>query len=270
MNAEKRERLYRVMGEAAALPPEDRQRRAVEAEIAAEGSWAEQEWLKLLQEDERLRLELQRVSVPVGMQERLLRIPDGDSRSQTRCFPWWRFAAAAAVIAVIVGAYFLPHGNRDRLRSVALLAMNEHLNRKDLTVVTQDPSQLAGRLSAALPFRVSLPDLGPEFRLVGGSDCKMCTHRAALSLWSRGGEEFSLLQFIPADFKLPPEMEPVTFCCVDMVPAGAPCDVKVWTRNGYGYALITRNCPRSASKAAVALQREKMRSFFVSRYRASG
>ena len=43
MNTGDNERLRRTMGEAAALSPNDPQRRRMEAELAREGPWAERE-----------------------------------------------------------------------------------------------------------------------------------------------------------------------------------------------------------------------------------
>ena len=93
MNTSDKEKLRRMMGEAAALSPDDPERRAVEAEIAREGEWAEKEWLDLLRFDEHARIELRRVPVPAGLEDRLLSLP-GEPASSRPVFRWAATAAA--------------------------------------------------------------------------------------------------------------------------------------------------------------------------------
>ena len=76
MNEQGRQRLRTEMHVAALMGPDDPLRRDLEGRIAAEGDWAEHEWTALLDEDRRLRLELQRVDLPPRLTERLMAIPD--------------------------------------------------------------------------------------------------------------------------------------------------------------------------------------------------
>jgi hypothetical protein len=105
--------LRRRMGEVAALDSDDPERRAVEREIAKVGSWAGDEWRLLLQENSALRRELQGVSVPPGLEERLLvqidaQLPEAMLQNPRRTRLAWLSAAvvlaACAVLAVLLWA----------------------------------------------------------------------------------------------------------------------------------------------------------------------
>jgi hypothetical protein len=105
--------LRRRMGEVAALDADDPERRAVEREINNAGFWAGNEWRLLLQENSALRRELQEVSVPPGLEERLLvqidaHLPEAMLQNPRRTGPKWLSAAivlaACAVLSVLLWA----------------------------------------------------------------------------------------------------------------------------------------------------------------------
>ncbi len=238
-----RARLRRMMSEAAALPPGDPVRREIEASITKEGEWAEQEWLETLRFDEEVRLRLQTVEPPPGLERSLLSIATQESgRRRPRSRGWWWGAAAAGVAAVVVAGLFsllpVPGKNEGtRLRTLALLAMSDHLADRHLTTATSEARVLEQALGGKLPFRVAVPDLGPGIALKGGRRCSLGPHPVLYSLWNRSGKECSLFQFRPDDFGLPDRMEAVV-----LVPDGGAeresCQVKVWVEEGRGYALV--------------------------------
>lgn len=99
--------VRRRMSEAALLPPEHPLRQAVVEHVAATDGSLEQEWLELVQEDERLRVELARVKPPPpGLHQRLMEIPlQARPSSPAGRFRWAiaaMIAAAALALAVLV------------------------------------------------------------------------------------------------------------------------------------------------------------------------
>ncbi len=76
MSEESKKKLRRAMEEASFLPAGSSRRSEIAAEISREGEWAEVEWHELLAENERLRLDLGRVTAPAGLEESLLQLPE--------------------------------------------------------------------------------------------------------------------------------------------------------------------------------------------------
>ncbi len=90
------------MPEAVLLPPEHPLRQAVVEQVAATDGPLEREWLELVQEDERMRVELARVKPPSpDLHRRLMDIP-----AQTQPVPrsrtgrWWLVVVVAAVLII--------------------------------------------------------------------------------------------------------------------------------------------------------------------------
>jgi hypothetical protein len=123
------------------------------------------------------------------------------------------------------------------LGMVAQLAMKDHLADRHVTTATSEPRVLESVLGRLLPFRVILPDLGPEMALKGGRRCTLGPHPVLYSLWAHSGRECSLFQFRPGDFGLPDKMEAVV-----LVPEGQGegeiCSVEIWVEESRGYALV--------------------------------
>lgn len=237
------ERLRRRMGEAAPLPPDNAQRRAVEAEIAETDGWAEKEWLELLREDEQLRLELQRVPVPPGLEERLDAIPGQAPHSSASGLRRWFGLTAAALLIAVTGV--LLYVNRmgaqaERLRSVAALSAEDHFEASELTVKTTERAAVATALSGEVPFKVKTPDLGQGFALLGARKCALDANAVILTRWERDGQTYSLYQFCPTDFDLP-----LKFRRRILTPEGTPSggnswQVLLWTEAGCAYALVSQ------------------------------
>jgi hypothetical protein len=235
MAGSERDRLRRLMGEAAALPPDDDFRREVEAEVSSAGTWVKEEWLALLRFDEEMRLALRRVPVPPQLKHALL--TTADTQSRRRRFSWFlsrRVAAVMFVVLIASTALVLRQSstNTNSLNKVALLAMSEHFGRGVLSVETRNPSDLERALADQIPFPVVLPDLGENFQLAGGQKCALAKHTVVYSLWRSEGHFHSLYQFQPRDFGLPDTIERTT------VSGNGGCAVTVWTEYGRGYVLV--------------------------------
>lgn len=239
MDRSERERLRRLMEEAAALPPDDPARKQVEEAVSTAGRKAEEEWLELLRFDEKLRLCFQRVPAAPRLEDDLLAIPD----QKPRRGPFgpvrrrWRPMAVAAALILVVGASSLlvgrGGGKTAALQNVALLAMGEHMEESALTVETRDPLELQRALAAEIPFPVVIPSMDRRLSLIGGRRCTLGSHTVVYSRWRDGEARYSLYQFRPQEFRIPNTVEPTS------VP-GEPgrCRVRLWTEKGRGYALV--------------------------------
>jgi hypothetical protein len=243
MNTDEKEKLRRMMGEAAALSPDDPERRAVEAEIAREGEWAEKEWLDVLGFDEHVRVELQRVPIPAGLEERLYSIPGEADARRRPIFRWAVTAAAAALMLICAGiAYFFVNGGTTgrRIREIGLTAIADHAAHKPLTIETRDESVLLASLGPQVYFKAIFPKLGEGFRLVGGRKCSLADRPVIYTRWEKDGYEYSLCLFCPKDFGLPSEFPRVT-----VVPKGGrgkgSHQALVWAEGGCAYVLVAES-----------------------------
>lgn len=237
-----REKLRRLMGEAAALAPDAPQRREVEAEIAQNGPWAEKEWLDLLREDAQMRLELQRVSIRVGMEERLLAIPnDPPRRRSARAWRWMH--VAAGVVIVLAASLFGWQAwrgaqYRNCLQTLALLAVNDHLNDQHLVVETSEKSEFERKLAEYVQFEVKMPDLGQDLKLLGGRKCVLGSHPVVYSLWEGDDGKYSLFQFRPENFDLEEKLRKIVIQPTGSAAQGKICKVLAWREGKHGYALV--------------------------------
>lgn len=226
------------MGEAAALSPDEPLRRDVEAEIARSASWAREEWQALLREDECLRAQLRVVAVPDHLEPRLLALLDAAAQ-RGRWTPLTRWLTVAAAALLVVGLLVTPDlVHSSRLRTVALLAINNHVNDHHVSVETQDAGELGRILSRELPFDVVVPELGEAFELSGGRKCKLGTHPVAYSFWTGPGGKCSLFQYRPGDFELPSGMPRRVVHAKPPAVRGEPRSVVLWADGARGYVLV--------------------------------
>jgi hypothetical protein len=243
MNTGDKEKLRRMMGEAAALPPDDPERRAVEAGIAREGEWAEKEWLDLLRFDEHARIELRRVPPPAGLEDRLLSLPGEHALQRRPILRWAVTAAAAALVLICVGiAYFFVNGGNTgrRVREIGIAAIANHAVHEPLTIETHDRSALLASLGPQVHFRAMLPKLSEGFKLMGGRKCSLDDRPVIYTRWERDGYEYSLCLFCPKDFGLPNEFPRRT-----VVPGGGEgkgtYEALVWAEDGCAYVLVAES-----------------------------
>lgn len=191
-----RDLLRRRMGEAAVLPADDPDRRAIETDIAQAGAWAETEWLDLLRETEALRLALRRGKPPVDLHARLLRIPDevewrrpnvsvGTLSPLSIAGFFGGLIAASLVIATLL---FVPGPTKavaDPVENVAFLAAQNHEHHSFVTVETNDRYELAKRLGEQVSFAVQVPDLSDHYELRGGRRCALGSTAVTCIRWRR-------------------------------------------------------------------------------------
>ena len=224
-----RDKFRRRMGETAAQAPDDPDRRALEQCVAEEQTWAEQEWRDLLLENECLRNELPQVSVPDDLESRLLVVADKAPR-RPASVQWGWSLAAAAVVLILLGVGARNYTTGSRVRSVALLAIDNHLDHLDdhhVSVETPNRGALGQALSPLVAFDVTVPDLGGELQLVGGRKCKLGAHVVAFSLWQEADADYSLFQFQPDDFGLSGQM-----------PRRLVRGARIWCEDSRGYVLV--------------------------------
>ncbi len=239
MNTNDREKLRRRMGEVAALAPDDPLRREVEDEIARQGDWAQKEWLELLGLDECLRIELRRTPETLGLEDRLLAVPDETSLPRHRLVRWGT-AAAAVLLLICGGLAVLVLPGRDhtqRIREIGLTAIGDHMASQRLTVETSETATLVTVLKPQIHFDVKIPQLGQGFRLLGGRKCVISKQTVLYTRWEKGGHEYSLYQFCPKDFGLPNDFSRRTVVS-DGLRSEDACDALVWTEKGCAYVLV--------------------------------
>src|SRR5262245_27821721 len=233
------------MGEAASLPPEHPQRIEMQGEVSRLGAWAESEWLSLLEEGERWRLELGRVDVPEGLEDRLLRIP-AESRGPALSLLGVRprtWLAVAAALLVGIGVWLAlgrggPEPTPRPLDTLAMLAVNDHFHTHSLDVTSSDPKEVESGLRAKIPFEIRWPEFDSPIRLEGGRRCTLGTHPVCFSTWRQGGVRFTLLQVRRRDFDLPEGLRPTTITPKEAAAGRKPMDVLIWTEGADGWALV--------------------------------
>jgi len=241
MNDTPQEALRRRMAEAAALPAHDEHRLAVAREVLEAGDWAEAEWLELIREDERLRLELLRVPPPTGMIERLRQIP---REAPPVGIHWLRRAGSAAAALLLGIGLWLAVQQRaqnpsldGRFQQLGLLAINHHNHHTPLgpSIRGSDRFRLAAVLDRRLHYDIDLPDLGGDFELLGVSVCKLGAHPVACTQWRKGDRTYTLLQLCQRDFELPERFAKQR---VKHITAGQLQQAVFWTEKGCAYSLI--------------------------------
>ena len=224
------------MEETAALPPSDPRRRALEQGLAGERTSADQEWRDLLLENESFRDSLSKVDVPRDLEPRLLAIGDYRWRALTR----WGLAAAAVVLLMLSTELVRRYTNASRMRTVALLAINNHLNHLEDHGVLDQPNrkrELERTLTAHVGFQVAVPELDNGLQLAGGRECKLGTHAVAFTLWRDAVGDYSVFQFQPDHFGLPPTIEPTLVRTPQPAGKQHACGAWIWTDGPYGYVL---------------------------------
>jgi hypothetical protein len=250
MDDKEKEILRRAMSGMAALSPDDPLRLELEGKVAAAGEWARIEWLRLLGAEGALRDRLRRVEVPPGLEERLLASARtaGRTHSALRLSRGW-LAAAAVLLLALSSAFLLPRlrtslESGKELKTLALLAVNNHINSQEVSVVTLDPLFLERELGGAVPFRIVLPSVRTGLSLVGGRQCAFGSRPAVYSRWEGPQDKCSLFQFRCSDFGISNQVGKEVIRCEqtgNRAVEGCRCRVIIWSEEGRGYALVTDN-----------------------------
>jgi len=243
MNEQQQAELRQRMTDAASLAPNDPHRLAVVREVVAAGEWAEREWVDLIANDERIRMDLQRVNTPPTLAARLIQLPDeapaeldgsvaplsldedvADAGDPGMIDDRWRMHGGGAgwvrVAAVVLIAIGLWAGLSNvmstkpstggasvsvdtRLQSLGLLAFNHHMLHHPMHIFADSRADLQSRVDARVPFKVHLPDLGEGCEGEGASICKLDGHDVVCTRWRDGKHIYTLFQYSTADFDLP-------------------------------------------------------------------
>ncbi len=243
-----KDRLRSAMGEAASLPPEDPIRRQIEADIARQGEWAEKEWLELLAQDEHFRIALRRVEIPPNLDKCLLEIPEKGIRSE-RTSIFSRIAAAVLMVVFLICLYSLfinieslwkndAARQQSILQSIATRAVEDHLNHRSIKIETSDPAEFRNKLAGKVPFAVVLPELGSDFKLLGGRSCKFGMNPIIYSLWKAPRGEYSLIQLKLADFDLAGVDKKELVKPKDPLIEKSPCEILFWSSGDAGFILV--------------------------------
>lgn len=232
--------LQQEMGEAAALPPDDPRRRDLEHRLANEQTSADQEWCDLLLENECFRDNLCKVEVPDDLERRLLAVASDTSRPYVSRRWGWGLAAAAVVLLMLSTQLARRYTTVSRMRTVALLAINNHLNHLEdhgVQAQTNEKRALEAALSEQVGFQVKVPDLDDGLQLAGGRPCKLGTHAVAFTLWHDAFGKYSLFQFQTDRFGLLTTIEPTLVRTTQPAGTDHTCGAWLWTEGPYAYVL---------------------------------
>jgi hypothetical protein len=228
------------MGEIAALPPDDPQRRELEQRLSGEPSSTSEQWRDLLLENDCFRDNLCKVDVPHDLEHRLLAQVSVASPQGVVARLGWVLAAVAVVLLMLGTALVSRYSASLRMRTVAILAINNHVNHlenHDVATQSSGNEQLERTLTAMVGFQVVVPTLGNGLNLIGGRKCKLGTHTVAFTLWHDLDGEYSLFQFQPDRFGLPPTIVPKLIRTTQPAGAEHTCGAWIWTEGPYGYVL---------------------------------
>ena len=239
MNAEEVELLRRRMGEVAALSPDDPQRQAVVRQISQVDDVLEREWLELIRADERMRLDLARITPPPGLQERLLAIPNQAAvRGRWMFRPSRWISALAAVLLLAAGLWgwtsVKKHQEARAVKLVATITMASHETEPEVAMVSSDWEKVRLTFQPSVYYPLDLPTMDPSWKLVGATVMQLGGKTMLYTRWERAKERCSLYQFCGKEFGVNApvprqELKPV---------ANANVKVIVWTENHCDYALV--------------------------------
>lgn len=197
-----------LLQELAHLPPADPRRAELHAQIQLMPPEDRDYWLQILQETDLLYAQATRPTVPPGLQEKLLALPDQPPA------PWWKEAgnvqlgwkslAACALIGIGIITYLFwpppPPGPRELSQSVAWpisrLAVSRQEAQPPLEVAGGDAGQVQTALSArgfSFPVMVLQPRV--PLTLLGGGVCDFGPAPAVFTRWAGNGLTYTLYQF---------------------------------------------------------------------------
>jgi hypothetical protein len=130
--------------------------------------------------------------------------------------------------------------NDSRMKTVALLAINNHLNHLEDHGVqgkTDERRALEVSLTGQVGFLVKVPELGDGLQLAGGRRCKLGTHAVAFTLWRDEVGTYSLFQFQPDRFELLTTIQPTLVRTTQPAATDHAGGAWLWTEGPYGYVL---------------------------------
>ncbi len=236
------------MEQASFLSTEDPIRQKLEAEISIADEGVREQWLQQLHESAQLRLAVNDVPMPPGLQDRLaLELEDEfPSLHQPSKKITFRFLMVAAIFVLGLGIGWWVSGiqgqsSESAIHEVMLMAADDHINDRHLSIETSDPDVLTSTLSKEVDFVLKLPKMKSSAKLIGGRACHWGDCQIIFTLWECEGTQYSLLQFDPNVYHMPSTMNGHKTCCDKSIVGHRPLDVAVWSENGRGYALVGKH-----------------------------
>ncbi|MBF0196965.1 MAG: hypothetical protein HQL32_04615 [Planctomycetes bacterium] len=242
MSPEENRAFRREMMEAAFLPASDPKRQRIEDLIAKEQTWAEREWLTLVQEDEKLKLALRKVSTPPGLKEKL---EDISEMTIQKPKPFWQrrswlTVAALFVLTLLISVFSVfnqKHTHSSGFKTIAMMAMDDHLNDNKVVFASDNPESFIHDVSSRVPFAVALPRMSQGLKLLGGRPCRWGDCAIIFSRWDYEGEPISILQFDPEAYNMPKSVATEEVCCGVFAGQGN-AKVAICVVDGKGFAFV--------------------------------
>lgn len=234
--------LRRRMHDATMLPPSHPIQQEVRRDIAAAGDWAQEEWLELQREGEEVRLALHAVTLPTGLEQRLLDIPmTSAQRHRRHRFPFAAVAAVLMIIAVSALVVSWPHEsstNRSITRVASLMAI-DHASRPELTVFADETWGIVEQMQPIAPFEIRLAAAPIGATLIGGRICRFAAGPLVLTRWHTAEHELSLYQFRLADFGLARNIPQQEIDAPISKGDKGHCRVRLWSDDQFAYAIVS-------------------------------
>ena len=240
--------LTRAMEEAATLAPDDPRRQAVIERVRDAGPAAEAAWLELVDQTERLRLELRRIEVPSGLERDLLELPAAHPRHrQGRVSALRRAAVVVAILALVFGVWFgagpwlgrsEAPASSEAMQHVAALTIRDHRNPDELSVRSKDRDTVAAALRDRTNMPVHLPRLNEQYQLMGGRICELDGQRVIYTRWRRAGRTHSLYQLQRGAFGLPETFAARRMETPAVPGAPTPHELVLWPGKNCVYVMV--------------------------------
>jgi len=233
--------LTRRMEDAAMLPPEHPMRSEVERDVREAGPWAQRQWEALLRENDALRHRLAEPTLPAGLEDRLLRIPE-TAPKRWRTVPAPALAAAVIALLAIVSLLVVnrSHDARhtDTIAGLAALIAADHSSHPELTVRTDDPEHIIDQLKDNAPFEIH-PAVAPaSATLLGARICRFEQGPLVYMRFIDAGEEISMYQLRLSDFNIPANLAARNIMSASTTDRPAKCRVRLWSDQRFAYAIV--------------------------------
>jgi len=206
----------------------------VESQITREYEWAKKTWLKMLSENEEMRLELQKGSAPAHLVEHLANIPS--TERPTRSLWGWPLSAVASALFGALLFLFLqkePETDLDLVQGIAMMAANDHLVAGEFELEAPIPEEVCAKYADRMPFHIVMPRAS-EAKLLGTRLCRWQNCHSLLTRWGIGKEKVSLILFCPRSQGLPSELGRQV---VHHKKGSEELDIYIWAQGGRGYAV---------------------------------
>jgi hypothetical protein len=218
--------------ELATLPPTAAARKTLESRLLSANAVERQFWTEYMNQTDRLYAVLGNVSMPAGLEQRLLQIVETEepvakamARPEQKA-RGWRWIAAAAAVALAVGLrfYMLPAPPQQQPQPTPVPALDpqvaELLSKQAIACDEASPTfevtdSDAGKVKAALdarklPFDVMVLHPTGQVQLVGGGVCDFHGTPAAFTHWQSNGANYTVYQLDGTSLGAPDRFQTTT------------------------------------------------------------